>query len=353
MTHHIPYQHPEIDSLRKLSLRLGSDRLLVQASSGNTSVKLDQVLWIKASGKWMAQADAIDFLIPVQLARAKRCLEEGRTIPETETASSGSVSASIETAMHAILPHNVVIHVHSVNAIAWTLRRDAPTRLISRLSGFNWQWVPYTRSGPELAQKIQDIRSRFPLTDVFVLGNHGLVVCGANCESAERLLTEVEECLQIEPRPPMQSAVPPLQESIAGSNWFLPGCAMLQALATDPISRRILSGGVLYPCQAIFLPSTVRVQKSSPLRRLRCFQQHQSSIVMEEDAVLCSKAITRAEHEMLIGLANVVQRIDATAALRYLSLSEVTDALGAGGAHYRSVATANALSMASISDRAE
>ena len=26
--------------------------------------------------------------------------------------------------MHAVMPHRVVIHVHSVNAIAWAVRRD-------------------------------------------------------------------------------------------------------------------------------------------------------------------------------------------------------------------------------------
>ena len=39
-----------LDPLVRLSARLGRDPLLVQASSGNTSIKLDGVLWIKASG---------------------------------------------------------------------------------------------------------------------------------------------------------------------------------------------------------------------------------------------------------------------------------------------------------------
>jgi rhamnose utilization protein RhaD (predicted bifunctional aldolase and dehydrogenase) len=138
--------------------------MLVQASSGNASIKIDEVLWIKASGKWLIQAETTDFLLPVQLARARDCLEARMTIPETETKSSGLVCASIETAIHAVLPQKVVVHVHSVNAIAWALREDAPSQLSNRLCGFNWQWIPYTRSGADLARKVREILStlKFP-----------------------------------------------------------------------------------------------------------------------------------------------------------------------------------------------
>ncbi len=46
----------EISALLELSARIGADPMLTQASTGNTSIKLDGVLWIKASGKWLARA---------------------------------------------------------------------------------------------------------------------------------------------------------------------------------------------------------------------------------------------------------------------------------------------------------
>jgi rhamnose utilization protein RhaD (predicted bifunctional aldolase and dehydrogenase) len=192
---------PELERLRDLSARIGCDRLLVRASSGNTSMKIDGVLWIKASGKWLIHADTADFLLPVQLARARACLETQTAIPETQQNSSGCGRASIETAMHAVLPQKVVIHVHSVNAIAWSVREDASKQLRNRLSGLSWQWVPYTRSGANLARRVQHICLRFPSSNVFIMGNHGLVVCGESCDSAEQLLLEVEQRLKIEVRP--------------------------------------------------------------------------------------------------------------------------------------------------------
>ena len=40
----------ELTSLRELCARIGSDPLLTQASTGNSSIKLEGTLWIKASG---------------------------------------------------------------------------------------------------------------------------------------------------------------------------------------------------------------------------------------------------------------------------------------------------------------
>jgi rhamnose utilization protein RhaD (predicted bifunctional aldolase and dehydrogenase) len=314
---------------------------LVQASSGNTSVKVDGTLWIKASGKWLAYAEADDFFMPVQIARSRMCLERHLAIPETEATSSSHVCASIETAMHAILPQKVVVHVHSANTIAWAVREDGPSQIGKRLSRLSWQWIPYVRSGVDLAKSIQAAVSRFPGTDVFVLANHGLVVCGESCDATEELLTEVERYLAIQPRPASEPDYAALNDRMSGSAWSLADNTAVHGLATDPISRRILSGGVLYPCQFIFLPGTVGVSESSPLKQLSILRQHRTSLLVEECGVLCSKDMTRAEEEMLIGLSDVVQRIDACAAVRYLSAQEVIELSNVSSEHYRSAAEAN------------
>ena len=144
----------DTEGIRDLSAKLAANRLLVQASTGNTSVKTGDTLWIKASGKWLADATAPDFLTPVALSRARMCLDAEGTIPETEKTSGAC--ASIETAMHAVLPHKVVIHVHSVNAIAWAVRSDAANALGSALGDFSWRWIPYTTIGVPLAKRMQE-----------------------------------------------------------------------------------------------------------------------------------------------------------------------------------------------------
>ena len=46
----------DLAALARVSAELGANRLLIQAAGGNTSVKSDGVLWVKASGRWLAKA---------------------------------------------------------------------------------------------------------------------------------------------------------------------------------------------------------------------------------------------------------------------------------------------------------
>ncbi len=323
----------DMKSIRALSAKLAANRLLVQASTGNTSVKTGDTLWIKASGKWLADAAAPDFLIPVALSRARACLDAGHAIPETE--NSSGACASIETAMHTALPQKVVVHVHSVNAVAWAVRADAPNALQGPLGGFSWQWIPYTLSGMPLANRVQEALQVNPQTDVFVLGNHGLVICGETCDVTERLLDDVEKRLHVEARPAVDAPELAGSEKECVDGFGSPECASIHGLARDALSRTILRGGVLYPCQALFLPSTVCAGERSAVTQMARLQQQMCSlaspVLLEKDRVLCSMKMTQSQRDLLFGLSHVVRRIYQAASVRYLSIDEVAEALQGGG----------------------
>ncbi len=236
--------HEDLGPLLELAGRVGRDALLTQASTGNISLKLDGALWIKASGKWMADATGGKILIPLDLAGVHA------SIRQNLDPANSYPNASIETAMHVTLPHPVVLHVHSVNTIAWAVREDAPAELEARLNGLRWRWIPHVASGLPLAREIQRALSARPDTDVLVLGNHGLVLGGQDCQATEDLLAEIERRLAIPPREAHPADYAVLME--LANSWDLPEDDAIHALATDPLSRKILEGGFLYPCQAMF-----------------------------------------------------------------------------------------------------
>ena len=330
----------EVASLLELSARIGRDPLLVQASTGNTSIKLDGVLWIKASGRWLADAERDEIFVPVDLAGARECLEQNQDLPESHADSSANhMRASIETFMHAAVPQRVAFHVHSVNTIAWAVRRDAQTQLKERLSGLRWHWIPYVASGLPLGQEIRKAVSRCPDADVFVLGNHGLLICGQTCRAAEDLLWEVERRLIISPRVAPEPRRALLAQFARVSRWRPADSDALHALGTDPTTRRILKGGVLYPCQAIFLGSTppmmpCSVPFSESANRVGG-RAGRPFLIVEGSGVMISDSITRAEFAMLTGLVEVVQRIGVSVSVRYLSESDVAGVLSGGGYRYR------------------
>jgi rhamnose utilization protein RhaD (predicted bifunctional aldolase and dehydrogenase) len=322
----------QLGPLLELAGRVGRNPLLTQASTGNISQKLDGALWIKASGKWLADATRGKILIPLDLAGAQASIRQNIDPAELYP------NASIETAMHVTLPHPVVLHVHSINTIAWAVREDAASQLEARLRGLRWQWIPYVASGLPLAREIARALSARPDTDVLVLGNHGLVLGGEDCKSTEHLLNEIERRLAIPPREVHPADQTLLSELAEDSPWNLPEDDAIHALATDRAARKILKGGFLYPCQAMF--SDARTPElfhavNAPGMTERPF------LIVKGRGVLLGRAMTPAEIAMLSGLAQVVQRIDPSAPLRYLTEDEVAAGASAAAYRYRELANAS------------
>jgi rhamnose utilization protein RhaD (predicted bifunctional aldolase and dehydrogenase) len=304
-------EHQSLDALTCLSATLGRNPLLVQAGTGNTSIKSDGTLWIKASGKWLANAGREDTFIPVDLAAVRGFALRDEPCIVSRT----NLTSSIETAMHAVIPFSVTLHVHSVNAIAWSVRRDGPAHLEQRLRGLPWEWVPYTLSGNPLASEVRRVYRRAPETQILILANHGLVVCADSCETAEQLLGEVEQRLAVQPRPVLPPDLAALARSRDCGSWRPASNPVIHSIATDPVSREILANGILYPCQPIFLGSEIPVVSRQP--------RDSPFVAIAGAGTLVSDRISNGELEILAGLAEVVRRIDGGAPLRYLTAEEL------------------------------
>jgi rhamnose utilization protein RhaD (predicted bifunctional aldolase and dehydrogenase) len=334
----------ELQGLLELTARVGRDPLLTQASTGNSSVKLNGILWVKASGKWMADALKDDILIPLDLREiVVECLRQ-----DVDPAGRYA-GASLETALHAALPHPVVLHVHCVDTIAWAVRKDGQAQLQARLQGLRWQWIPYTASGLPLARELERALRTQPDADLFVLSNHGLVIAGDTPERVESLLAEVRRRLGDPPREAPAADYPALSAICADSSWTLPHDDEVHALGTDAISRSILAGGLLYPCQAL-LSDSGSVELFRPVRRplpgIRppCGYPERAFLVIEGCGVVVHRTAKPAELAMISGLARVVQRVPASAPLRYLTDAEIAGISYEVAYRYRELANANQIS---------
>lgn len=335
----------QLQALLELTARVGSDPLLTQGSTGNSSMKLNGHLWIKASGKWMADAMRQDVLIPLDLSHV-----QNECLARDKDASERYPNASLETAMHAAIPHPVVLHVHCVKTIAWAVRKDAPLRLRERLEGLRWRWVPYQPSGLALCRAIERAMGRERDAEVFVLGNHGLVIGGEDPGAVEALLMEVGRRLAVAPRAAPQPDYEALARLSAGSPWELPGDKGVHVLGTDPVSRMLLTGGLLYPCQAIF--SNARAPEL--FRPIPFPDDHREAwggwrrkyadrpfLIVEGCGVLVQRTMTPAGLAMISGLANVVGRVSAAAPVRYLTEEEIAGVSGQVAYRYRELAEAS------------
>ena len=145
MTDQIPQDFLDI------SKRIGADPLYIQGAGGNTSIKIsDNLMWVKASGKWLMNADREDVFVAVDPARVNRNIADGLADP-TEGASlplgPEGLRPSIETTLHSLMPHRVVFHTHSINTIAHAVQHNVKNVLSARLEGLA-PLVGRARGGP-------------------------------------------------------------------------------------------------------------------------------------------------------------------------------------------------------------
>jgi len=337
-------QPAELQALRDVSARVGRDIKLVQGAGGNTSLKLDDVLWVKASGAWLAEAEKRDIFVPVDLAGALRALGQGiEKMPVADPAAK--LRPSIETSLHALLPHRVVLHVHAVNTIAWSVCVGAENEMALRLQGLAWARVPYRRPGLPLSQVVAEATAQ-QKPDVLILGNHGLLVGAEDCAKAEALVHEVERRLHLFARPAAVGDIPALQAACRGTDYRPASEDACHRLATDVHSLAVVTAGSLYPDHVVFLGPAIRAVAQGE-RIADVVAANEAANLPPPVALLVpgAGAIVRSDIQpgaeaMLVCLALVAERLPADARISYLPAAEELALLDWDAEKYRKALTA-------------
>ena len=60
----------------KYSKEIGIDPTMIQAAGGNTSLKQGNTMWVKASGKWLCDAQSDELMVPMSISKIKEVLED-------------------------------------------------------------------------------------------------------------------------------------------------------------------------------------------------------------------------------------------------------------------------------------
>lgn len=311
-------QPAQLDDLRDMSARVGKNLLLVQGAGGNSSVKDGDVLWVKASGTWLADAGEKDIFVPVSLSAARAALAQGDERVPLAPGATTTLRGSIETSLHALMPHPVVLHVHSVNTIAWAVRTDAAGKLARRLDGLAWRYLDYCHPGLPLAQAVSKAITD-DVVDVLILGNHGLVVGAANCTAAEALVADVETRLALETRdtPPVDDAA--LRAICAGTDYRLPSDPRCHGIATDRHNLAVATGGSLYPDHVVFLgPAMPTLENGKRLEEANGPLSPVAILIPGKGSIIRKDASAGAE-AMLSCLALVTCRLPQNAEIHYLT----------------------------------
>jgi rhamnose utilization protein RhaD (predicted bifunctional aldolase and dehydrogenase) len=318
-----------LDDLLALSERIGRDPALVQGPGGNTSLKADGRMIIKASGTWLADARQKPIMVPVELAPLLAAIEADD--PSTETSERFVVAAenpsglrpSIETTLHAVMPQRVVVHVHCVETIATAVREDAEAVLARRLSGIDYAFAPYARPGRPLTRAVREALR--PGVDVVILGNHGLVVAADTVREAEELLGTVSGRLRVAPRPAPPADAAALARAAGASGYRPAADPESHGAATEPAAFLIATAASYYPDHVIFLgPAAVPLPPDGDPDAMAGLVGRPAlpMLLVEGAGVLLQETATPGAAALARCLSDVARRIDPTARLRRLTAAE-------------------------------
>ncbi len=181
-----------LKELIEISQFYGKNKDFTIASGGNTSVKNDEVMYVKASGFELGKIGkegyvAMDRLLLDKLktrlystideereAQVKSDLLKSRVFPELNQ------RPSVEASVHHAIRYKFVIHMHPTMVNAVTCAKNAQ-KTIEKLFGEKAVFVPYITPGYILYKEIENQNDIYHAThgkypQIFFLQNHGVFV---------------------------------------------------------------------------------------------------------------------------------------------------------------------------------
>ncbi len=197
-------------ALRVYTSRLiGRDPDLVMHGGGNTSLKgavttlvgeRVEALFVKGSG-WDLDAIEPPGLPAVDLAHLRKLRTLGELSDEemvnqlrTHLFDAGAPNPSVETLLHAFLPHRFIDHTHADIALVLTNQpRTEAEQMVHEAFGPRWAIVPYIMPGFALAKLAAEVFERDAEVEGLVLLNHGLFTFADDARTAyEHMIAGVD-----------------------------------------------------------------------------------------------------------------------------------------------------------------
>ena len=197
---------------RDLALRvyttrlLGGDPRLVLHGGGNTSCKTTvtdllgdtvEVLCVKGSGWDMGNIEpaglpAVKLAPLVRLRRLERLADEDMVdFQRGNLLTSTAPNPSVETLLHAFLPHKFIDHTHSTAVLSLTDLPDGDA-VCRAVFGAKMGYVPYIMPGFDLARAAAEVYEQDPTVEGLILLKHGIFTFGDTAREAyERMIAMV------------------------------------------------------------------------------------------------------------------------------------------------------------------
>jgi rhamnose utilization protein RhaD (predicted bifunctional aldolase and dehydrogenase) len=320
--------------------QIGADPLLVQGAGGNVSWKDGDTLWVKASGTWLADAEVKEIFVPVDYLFLQTALSRQDYSVQPKAINNSLLRPSIETLLHALMPHRVVVHLHAIEILAHLVQAEA-TKKIRRLVGdaVKWVYVDYFKPGADLARSVSaQLKTKLD-ADVVFLGNHGVVIGGANVEEVVATLRTLLSKTQLKIAQPIAEFGPTTRQSEFLAQGYIPveDKEVGRFAKDNGLMRRVRCQWALYPDHVVFLGAQPAILDANftSLDLTETANKKPPFIFSENDGVYQSLDVTAAQKSQLRCYYDVIVRQGESEVLSVLGDQQVFELLNWDAEKYR------------------
>ncbi len=195
-----------MNQLIAMSRKYGGDSRYVLAGGGNTSVKADGVLYVKASGTRLSNIEESGF-VKMSMGKISAMFEKTYPLEDKQRESealqdmmdarlAGETNRpSVECMLHGLFPQTFVLHLHPALVNGLTCGVDG-AKACEELFGDKAVWVPLTKPGYTLAKTCFDMfevyRARHGMAPgILFMQNHGVIVAAETMREIDALMRQV------------------------------------------------------------------------------------------------------------------------------------------------------------------
>jgi rhamnose utilization protein RhaD (predicted bifunctional aldolase and dehydrogenase) len=329
------------NELVDFSISIGLRADLVQAAGGNVSLKDDfENIFVKRSGLSLKEASSKDIFTKLNYLTNKekvlKALENNEEDLEMNLPSHDQ-QPSIETSFHIFFSDRIVVHVHAINIIVWTIVKKYRDVILNIISDQPILYVPYCKPGFSITKNIHSLVRRVGIyPEVVILENHGIIVLGDNFNEINSRLDSVLSICACKTRA--------LKSEFSNNefkwisdfkqllNFKLPRLPLIHELARDEFNLSIIKLNALYPDHVVYLnekylilPFNDDVSNLNYVKSNVAFISTFCILIIPNHGILVNKNITHAQEEMLECWFNVVDRIPHNSEVSTLNDIEIEE----------------------------
>ena len=279
---------------------------------GNTSIKINDSIYVKSSGTWLKDSLKKKSFIKINLNSIKKNIENEKKWIYSKSASC----PSIETTMHAVINKKYVVHLHAISVLSYATLKNGKKILESKLKGMKWIWIKYKKPGLNLAKEIK--RKMFDDTNIYILQNHGIIIASNTLIKINSLLKKIEAKLKKKISFNLKKIK---KNNFLIKNFKKPKDKIVEIFAWKKKSFEIIkSNKSLYPDNTVFLNNKIRTYNS--INDFLKKKNEKNIIVIKNTGVFLKKNISKTEYDMLLCLAELLIVVPENFILSFLNNKE-------------------------------